>query len=111
MQWYWSKIQKFLQDNNFEIDLTYYRISFGILDKNSVKTPMMNIIILIAKYCIFASKYKMQRPTVESFLKTLHQRKEAYIALAKDKIEQHNQKRGFWETSNRFCSCILLFIV
>ena len=97
VQGYWSKIQKFLQDNNFEIDLTYYRISFGILDKNSVKTPMMNFIILIAKYCIFASKYKMQRPTFESFLKTLHQRKEAehYIALAKDKIEQHNQKWGF----------------
>ena len=97
VQGYWSKIQKFLQDNNFKIDLTYYRISFGILDKNSVKTPMMNFIILIAKYCIFASKYKMQRPTFESFLKTLHQRKEAehYIALAKDKIEQHNQKWGF----------------
>ena len=39
----------------------------------------------------------MQRPIVEGFLKTLHQRKEAehYIALAKDKIEQHNQKLGF----------------
>ena len=56
-----------------------------------------NLIILIAKYCIFASKYKMQRPTFMGFLKTLHQRKEAkhYIALAKDKIEQHNQKWGF----------------
>ena len=72
-------------------------LCFGILDKNSVKTPMMNFIIFIAKYCIFSSKYKMQRPTFESFLKTLHQRKEAehYIALAKDKIEQHNQKLGF----------------
>ena len=80
------------------MSLTYYRISFGILDKNNIKTPIMNFIILKAKCCIFASKYKMQRPTVESFLKTLHQRKEAehYIALAKDKIEQHNQKWGFW---------------
>ena len=50
MQGYLSKIQKFLQDNNFEIDLTYYRISFGVLDKNNIKTPMMNFIILIAKY-------------------------------------------------------------
>ena len=58
---------------------------------------MINLIILIAKYSIFASKYKMQRPTVEGLLKTFHQRKEAehYIALAKDKIEQHNQKWGF----------------
>ena len=54
----------------------------------------------------------MQRQTVESFFKTLHQKKEAehYIALAKDKIEQHNQKLGFWEILNRFCSCILLFL-
>ena len=37
VQGYWSKIQKFLQDNNFEIDLTYYRISFGILDKKKYK--------------------------------------------------------------------------
>ena len=108
VQGYWSKIQKFLQDNNCEIDLSYYRISYGILDKNSVKTPMMNFTILIAKYCIFSLKYKMQRPTFER----LHQRKEAehYIALAKDKIEQHNQKWDFWETLNRFCSCILLFL-
>ena len=57
VQGYWSKIQKFLQDNNLEIDLPYYWISFGILDKNNRKTPMMNFIIPIAKYCIFASKY------------------------------------------------------
>ena len=37
VQGYWPKIQKFLQDNNLETDLTYYRISFGILDKNSIK--------------------------------------------------------------------------
>ena len=72
---------------------------------------MINYIILIAKYCIFASTYKMQRPTVEGFRKTLHQRKEAehYIALAKDKIEQHNQKWGFWETSNKFCLAFCFF--
>ena len=35
VQGYWSKIQKFLKDNNFEIDLTYYRISFGILDNTN----------------------------------------------------------------------------
>ena len=56
MQGYWSTIQKFLQDNNLEIDLTYYGLSFGILDENNINTPMMNFIIPIAKYCIFASK-------------------------------------------------------
>ena len=97
VQEYWSKIQKFLKDNNLEIELTYYRISFGILDKNNIKTSMINFIILIAKYWIFASKYKMQRPSSEGFLKVLHERKETehYIALTKDKLEHHNQKWGF----------------
>ena len=63
VQEYWSKIQKFLKDINLEIELTYYRISFGILDKNNIKTSMINFIILIAKYWIFASKYEMQRPS------------------------------------------------
>ena len=43
VQEYWSKIQKFLKDNNLEIELTYYRISFGILDKNNIKTSMINL--------------------------------------------------------------------
>ena len=59
---------------------------------------MITFIILIAKYGMFTSKYKKQRPTVDGFLKILRQRKEAehYIALAKDKIEHHNQKWGLF---------------
>ena len=36
-------------------------------------------------------------PSSEGFLKILHKRKETehYIALAKDKLEHHNQKWGF----------------
>ena len=74
----------------------------------------MNFIILIAKYCICASKYKMQRQTDEGFLKSLHKGKEAehYIALAKDKIEHHSKKMGiFWETSKRFCSSIFVCLI
>ena len=80
-----------------EIELTYYRTSFGILDQNNIKTPMINFTILIAKYWIFASTYKMQRPPSEGLLKILHERKETehYIALAKDKLEHYNQKWGF----------------
>ena len=32
-QGHWPKVKRLLQDNNLEIDLTYYRISFVILDK------------------------------------------------------------------------------
>ena len=59
---------------------------------------MIDFIILIAEYWIFASKHKMQRPSSEGFfIKILHERKktEHYIALAKDKLEHHNQKCGF----------------
>ena len=94
MQENWSKV---LKNNNKEIDLTYHRISFGILDKNNIKTSMINFIILIAKYWIFASKYKMQRRTSEGFLRILHERKDTEhdIDLAKDKLEHHNQKWRF----------------
>ena len=67
VQEYWSKIQTFLKINSLEICLTYHRISLGILDKNNIITLMINFIILIAKYCIVASKFKMQRPTTEAF--------------------------------------------
>ena len=43
------KIQMFLKDNNLETDLTYYRISVGILDKNNLKISMIYSITLIAK--------------------------------------------------------------
>ena len=85
-----------LKNNSLEIDLTYHRISFGILDKKQYKTSMISFIILIVKYWIFASKYKMQRPTSEGFLQISHERKETehFIALAKDKLEHHNQTWG-----------------
>ena len=67
VQEYWSKIQTFLKDNSLEICLTYHRISLGILDKNNIITLMINFIILIAKCCIVALKFKMQRPTTEAF--------------------------------------------
>ena len=63
------KKQKFLKYNNLAIELTYHRISFSILDKNNIKTSMINFIILLAKYWIFASKYKVQRPSSEVFFK------------------------------------------
>ena len=49
VQEYWS---------NLEIDLTYHRIRFGILDTNTIKTPMINFIILIAKLLDICIKVK-----------------------------------------------------
>ena len=44
VQEHWSKIHKFLKDNNLEIYLAYYRISFGILDKkNNIKRRWLTL--------------------------------------------------------------------
>ena len=48
--------------------LTYYKLSFGVLDINILKVSMNNFLILKAKYCLFASKYKMWRPIAEDFV-------------------------------------------
>ena len=44
--------RKVLKDNNYETNLTHYRISFGVLYEIS----MINFIIVIAKYCTSASQ-------------------------------------------------------
>ena len=59
-QEFWSHIRIFLNDNNMQVDISYLNISFGILNRNSMKNEMINLIILLAKYYIYASKYKQQ---------------------------------------------------
>ena len=83
-----------------QVDISYLNISFGILNRNSMKNEMINFIILLAKYYIYASKYKQQKPNFEGFKNILKQRKEIehYNALSKDKLDYHNQKWGFLGT-------------
>ena len=99
-QEFWSHIRIFLNDHNMQVDISYLNISFGILNRNSVKNEMINFIILLAKYYIYASKYKQQKPNFEGFKNILKQRKEIehYNALSKDKLDYHNQKLGFLGT-------------
>ena len=89
--------KNFLNDHNMQVDISYLNISFGILNRNSMKNEMINFIILLAKYYIYASKYKQQKPNFEGFKNILKQRKEIedYNALSKDKLDYHNQKWGF----------------
>ena len=42
----WSHIRIFLNDNNMQVDISYLNISFGILNRNSMKNEMINFIIL-----------------------------------------------------------------
>ena len=99
-QEFWSHIRIFLNDHNMQVDISYLNISFGMINRNSMKNEMINFIILLAKYYIYASKYKQQKPNFEGFKNILKQRKEIehYNALSKDKLDYHNQKWCFLGT-------------
>ena len=43
----------FLNDHNMQVDISYLNISFGMLNRNSMKNEMNNFIILLAKYYIY----------------------------------------------------------
>ena len=45
-----------LNDHNMQVDISYLNISFGILNRNSMKNGMINFIILSAKYYIYETK-------------------------------------------------------
>ena len=65
-----------------------------------MKNDMINFIILLAKYYIYASKKQTAKTNFEGFKNILKQRKEIehYNALSKDKLNYHNQKWGFLGT-------------
>ena len=96
--WYiqdlWSNVQEILTSNNIEIQLSYFNISFGVNCKNKPKNLVFNFIVLLVKYYIFSSKYKLQRPTINGFLQLLHQTREIeeHIAFSKGKLEVHRKK-------------------
>ena len=83
-----------------QVDISYLNISFGMLNRNSIKNEMINFIILLTKYYINTSKYKQQKPNSEGFKNILKQRKEIehYNALSKDRLDYHNQKWGVLDT-------------
>ena len=60
-QEFWSHIRNVLNDHNMQNDISYLNISFGILNSNNMKNEMINVIILLAKYFIYTSKYKQQK--------------------------------------------------
>ena len=96
--WYvqdlWSQIQEILNSNNIEIQLSYFNISFGVSFNNKVKNSVFNFIVLLVKYYIFSSKYKLQTPNINGFLQLLQQTREIeeHIAFSKDKLEVHRRK-------------------
>ena len=67
-QEFWSHIRNFLIDHNMQVDISYLNISFGILNRNSMKNEMINFIIfLLSISYIYTPKYKQQKPIFEGF--------------------------------------------
>ena len=96
--WYildlWSKIQGILTNNNIEIQLSYFTISFGVIFRKNKKSSIFNFIVLLVKYYIFVSKYKQQIPNINGFINLLQQTREfeEYIAFSKNKLDVHRKK-------------------
>ena len=89
-----SQIQEILNSNNIEIQLSYFNISFGVSFNNKVKNSVFNFIVLLVKYYIFSSKYKLKTQNINGFLHLLQQTREMEkpIAFSKDKFEVHRRK-------------------
>ena len=66
-QQFWSHVRILLNGHYMQVDISYLNISFGMLNRNSMKNEMVNFIILLAKYYIYTSKYKQQKPNFEGF--------------------------------------------
>ena len=96
--WYvqdlWSQIQEILNFNTIEIQLSYLNISFGVSFHNKAKNSVFNFIVLLVKYYIFSSKYKLQTPNINGFQHLLQHTRETeeHIAFSKDKLEVHRRK-------------------
>ena len=73
--------KKFLNDHNMQVDISYLNISFGMLNRNSMKNEILYFIILLAKNYIYTSKYKQQKTIYEGFKKILKQRLEKNITM------------------------------
>ena len=76
MQDLWSNIQEILTSNNIDIQLSYFNIRFGVSFNNKLKLSVFNFIVLLVKYYILSSKYKLQIPNINGFLHLLQNKQE-----------------------------------
>ena len=59
----------FRNDHNMKVDISYLNICFGMLNRNCMKNEMINFITMLAKYCMYTSKYKQQKPIFDGLRK------------------------------------------
>ena len=102
VQDFWSKIQNILLSSDFEIQLNYFKVSFGVSPYGNIKNTVISFVILSAKHYIFSSKYKQRNPDINRFLLMVKGTRdyEKYIALFKDKIELHDRN---WQIFGILC--------
>lgn len=95
VQSFWMELTSLLNQNNIHIEINLKHITFGVcqlIDKQ--ETQINNFIIFIAKYFIFASKYRKEIPVLQAFKPYLHKRVkiEKEIAFMKDRLAQFENK-------------------
>ena len=92
----WTNLEVYLNQKQVKLNLNYMLISFGYTEWSSYST-LLNTILIYAKYFIYKNKFTKTIPLFNNFIKYLKHVKniEQIIAMAKDKVEQHNSK---WET-------------
>ena len=75
-QEFWSHIRTFLNDHNMQADISYLNISFGMLNRNSMKNEMINLYNFVSDILHLYIKIQTSKPIFEGFKKILKQRKE-----------------------------------
>ena len=90
---FWTELELFLHNKQIDIKLDYAMISLGYIEHSSY-TILLNCTLIYAKYFIFKSKYEKTIPYFNNFKKYLkyHENLEKLIAMAKDKIPNHDKK-------------------
>ena len=86
-------MEVFLSKKQIVIKLDYKTVSLGYMDQSSFST-LLNCILIYAKYFIFKNKYEKNIPSFNHFKNYLkyHENIERLIALAKDKLPEHENK-------------------
>ena len=110
-QLFWSQLKTFLLGLGIVIELNYKLICFGNLNV-PLKQHLLNFIIISANYFIFRNKYTKTIPNFQEYKTFLYRRIEIekYIALDKDKLEQHRLKwRAFFKIKTNNQSALLFF--
>ena len=88
VQTFWMKLEDCLNENQITVNITFKTTTFGIQERFTNENKLKNVMILLAKYCIFINKCKKTVRSWQAFKHNMPKRIgiEKEIALMKDKL-------------------------